>query len=214
MSDTHNRWPVNIPDGDILVHAGDHTMMGEERELVLAGERVRALPHQFKVIIAGNHDWMFQTNRQTAENLMGVGQDGLVYLENEGIELMGLKFWGSPVQPTFCDWAFNVERGPDIQKYWDMIPTGLDVLITHGPPLNVLDLPGEPYTKNGRCGCQDLANAVQKKPPKVHVFGHIHGGYGMAIRPGYHTTFYNASVVNEQYKVANKPFWTDFCTEG
>lgn len=218
MSDTHDRWPApgEIPEGDILVHAGDHTMMGEDSPLIEAGYRLRQLPHKYKVFIAGNHDWMFQTNREYAKQAMGVGERGMIYLENEGIELMGLKFWGSPQQPEFNNWAFNVKRGPDIRKYWDMIPEGLDVLITHGPPRGVLDKSGFPPFES--CGCDDLAVAVREKYPKVHVFGHIHGGYGMDITtPGkdeYHqTVFYNASLVNEQYKLTNKPFWTDFCLD-
>lgn len=211
ISDTHERWPENIPDGDILVHAGDHTMMGEPIPLIKAGERLRALPHKHKVIIAGNHDWGFEYNREQAEGYMGVGEDGLVYLENEGIELMGLKFWGSPVQPEFHSWAFNVERGEKIRKIWEQIPEGLDVLITHGPPRGILDT----SIRGGEhCGCDDLLELVKFRKPRVHVFGHIHGGYGWTPESfgedATQTTFYNASVVNEAYKVANAPWAMDF----
>jgi Icc-related predicted phosphoesterase len=201
ISDTHG-FTLPVPDGDILVHAGDLTMTGTRFQIEQAGNWLRTLPHKHKIVIAGNHDWLFQRNQKKALEALG---DGFIYLENEGITVEGLKFWGSPIQPEFCNWAFNVPRGPQIKAYWDQIPERLDVLITHGPPYEVLD---KPHYKDSSCGCKDLRTAVIYKEPRVHVFGHIHGGYGnVALKsPSIDIDFYNASVVNEAYQVRNAPW--------
>ncbi len=207
LSDTHDRICA-VPDGDILIHAGDLTMMGRPNQIMAAAEWLRGLPHPHKIVIAGNHDWLFQTNPRMARSLLG---DGITYLENEGCEVMGLKFWGSPVTPTFFDWAFNVDRGAPIRKYWGNIPAGLDMLITHGPPHGILDQ-SVPHSNYEHCGCDDLLMTVQEKKPHVHVFGHIHGGRGMYANDD--TIFYNASIVDEAYKVAHDPWVITFEKEG
>lgn len=117
---------------------------------------------------------------------------------------MGLKFWGSPIQPWFHDWAFNRWRGSltegSIKKHWDMIPDDTDVLITHGPPKGFGD---RPFGREKPVGCDDLLAAVLRIKPKLHVFGHIHGGYGFDVFNG--TIFLNASSVDEAYKPVNSP---------
>lgn len=206
VSDTHSLHDrVAIPEGDILVHAGDFTMEGRVVEIARAGMWLRSLPHPHKVIVAGNHDWLFQEQRMQAVGLIKDRDPSIVYLEDSGAEIMGLKFYGSPWQPWFCDWAFNVTRG-DLHKYWDEIPSGLDVLITHGPPKGILDQ-AAPHLGSERLGCAELLTAVERVKPKFHVFGHIHGGYGRAQYEN--TTFYNAAAVNEAYKPVNKPWILD-----
>jgi Icc-related predicted phosphoesterase len=125
-------------------------------------------------------------------------------LENSSVNIDGKTFWGSPVQPEFCNWAFNVPRGPEIKKYWDGIPdSGLvDVLVTHGPPMGILDQ-AAPHRGSDNLGCEDLMKQVEISKPLVHVFGHIHGGAGQQDYRG--TRFVNASVVNEAYRVVNPP---------
>lgn len=197
ISDTHEKI-APVPSGDILIHAGDLTMMGRADKIVQAGNWLRSLPHKHKIIIAGNHDFMFERDRATALALLG---PGIIYLENELVTVEGLRIYGSPVQPWFCDWAFNVHRGAPIRKFWDLIPEDLDVLITHGPPRGILDTSS---LKGEHCGCDDLLMAVKWKRPKVHVFGHIHGGYGTCtIGP---TTFYNAAVLDEAYNAVHAPW--------
>ena len=132
------------------------------------------------------------------------------YLENGSCEFGGLKFWGSPVQPEFMDWAFNVKRGPDIKKYWDMIPDDTDVLITHGPPWGLLDQI-RPGREVEHLGCGELLKAVRRVKPKLHVFGHIHGGYG-SFKEG-PTQFVNASLLNEAYRPVNAPIVVEFQSE-
>jgi predicted phosphodiesterase len=93
---------------------------------------------------------------------------------NDDSPLHSFKVYGSPWQPEFCDWAFNLDRGPEIRKYWEMIPHDTDILITHGPPLGFGDLTADGF----RCGCSDLLDIVLEHPPRVHIFGHIHEAYG------------------------------------
>ena len=197
ISDTHGKHRCfDVPDGDILVFAGDIMTSGyDSSEIRDFNVWLGELPHKHKIVIAGNHDRLFEKHRST-RNLI----TNAIYLEDSGVELKGLKFWGSPVQPEFCDWAFNRKRGDEIRKHWDLIPKGTDVLITHGPPAGFRD-----WAKAGResLGCQDLRRAVSDIKPQVHVFGHIHGGYG-ADHDGT-TYFVNASLLDEAYRPTNKP---------
>lgn len=154
-------------------------------------------PHRFKVVIAGNHDLLFERQPGFARSLL----TNAIYLQDSGVELQGLQFWGSPVQPPFNNWAFNVERGEPIRRHWEMIPEGTDVLITHGPPMRILDRTDQ---KSAHLGCEELLKVVEQRPPKLHVFGHIHGGYGR-LQAGNGTQFVNASVLNEEYSLVNAP---------
>jgi Icc-related predicted phosphoesterase len=198
ISDTHGQHAkLSVPDGDILIHAGDFAAFGDTPiEIIDFNQWLGTLPHRHKVVIAGNHDWMFERHPGAARELL----TNAIYLENSGTELAGLKIWGSPVQPEFNNWAFNVARGAAIRRYWKMIPASTDVLITHGPPYGVLDT-AHPTTAH--LGCEELAEAVQQIRPRLHVFGHIHGGYGEAKADG--TLFVNASVVDEAYHLVNAP---------
>src|SRR5271170_4213371 len=131
ISDTHGlheQMLVPIPDGDILIHAGDATMMGRMNEIAAFGAWFRHLPHTHKVFVAGNHDWMFEKNPSLAADLLNQGILGLnntpkiTYLLDNEITIEGLRIYGSPWQPRFYDWAFNVDRGDAIQRKWDLIP--------------------------------------------------------------------------------------------
>lgn len=200
ISDTHG-FECPVPDGDVLVHAGDLTMSGTVTQVSQASYWLNSLPHKHKIVIAGNHDWLFERNRVKAVSLLG---DKITYLQDSGIEIDGVKFWGSPVQPIFFNWAFNRGRGEDIRQHWDLIPRGTDVLITHGPPRGILDQASAAINTE-HCGCDDLLTALNWFGPKIHVFGHIHGGYGMQKVMG-NITCYNASIVNEAYKPVNQPW--------
>jgi predicted phosphohydrolase len=198
ISDTHGQHAkLSVPEGDILIHAGDFAAFGDTPiEIIDFNQWLGTLPHQYKVVIAGNHDWMFERHPGTARELL----TNAIYLENSGTELADLKIWGSPVQPEFNNWAFNVARGSAIRRYWKMIPASTDVLITHGPPHGVLDT-AHPTTAH--LGCEELAEAVQKIRPRLHVFGHIHGGHGQQCSDG--IQYANASVVDEAYRLVNAP---------
>jgi len=203
ISDTHEQHDrVEIPECDVLVHAGDFTYTGGYSEIQTAFHWLDKQPAKYVVAIAGNHDYLFERYPEAGREI--VAQTRVHYLENSSVVLGDVKFWGSPYTPRFFDWAFNCDRA-DINKHWDLIPNDTDVLITHGPSMGTLDQ-AAPHFASKHLGCYDLREAIKRVRPKVHVFGHIHGGtyFGQHIfRDG--TDHYNASVVNEAYKVVNKP---------
>jgi Icc-related predicted phosphoesterase len=198
ISDTHGRHArLGVPDGDVLIHAGDFMARGDTpREITDFNHWLGSLPHPYKVVVAGNHDLMFESHPAIAKDLL----DNAIYLENEGTKVAGLAIWGSPVQPEFNNWAFNVERGSAIRRYWKMIPGKTDVLVTHGPPYGILD---QTHSSTPHLGCEELAKAVKRIRPRLHVFGHIHGGYGQTAING--TRFVNAAALDEQYRVVHSP---------
>lgn len=191
VSDTHNQHrKLKVPDGDVLLHAGDMTEMGLKPQIEAVGAWLRELPHRHKVVIAGNHDFLFQTNPGKAKVALG---PGIHYLKDSGVEIDGIRFWGSPWQPWFYDWAFNLPIGPLLKAKWDRIPVNTDVLLTHGPPKGILDTT---YSGN-EVGCPDLRDRVlQGLKLKLHVFGHIHESYGQVRLEGYgaDTLFVNAAT--------------------
>ena len=205
ISDTHGQHrKFAIPEGDVLIHAGDFMYSGRYMmEISDFNDWLGSLPHKHKVVVAGNHDILFETPHVSRALLTNA-----TYLENSGAVIEGLKFWGSPVQPEFNDWAFNVKRGRDIKKYWDMIPDDTDVLITHGPPWGIRDrcVPGE----TEHLGCKDLREAIVRVIPKLHVFGHIHGSHGECILGP--TRFVNAALLDERYQPTNEPIVVDIPT--
>jgi predicted phosphohydrolase len=200
ISDTHGRCEgIAVPEGDVLIHAGDLTSMGKPDEIEREARWLRGLPHRHKVVIAGNHDFGFEDRPRASRALM----EGLTYLEDEEATVAGLRVWGSPWQPRFYDWAFNLDRGAPIRAKWDLIPAGIDVLVTHGPPARQ----GDRTTRGEEVGCADLLDAVRRVRPKVHVFGHIHEGYGLTRADG--TTFVNASTCDRSYRPAHPPVVVD-----
>ncbi|QNM86710.1 metallophosphatase domain-containing protein [Polaribacter pectinis] len=200
ISDTHGNHNFIIPEGDILIHAGDVSLRGTKKEIDSFIDWFQKQPHKHKIFIAGNHDFYFE---EALKNNIKINDTNLNYLNDSGCEIEGIKFWGSPIQPTFFNWAFNRERGEEIKKYWDLIPNDTDVLITHGPPHKILDL-----TKNGEyVGCEELKKKVLEIKPKLHVFGHIHEAYGKTVRNK--TTFVNASLLDDKYRNVNAPIVID-----
>jgi Icc-related predicted phosphoesterase len=198
ISDTHNKHHLlHLPEGDLLLHAGDVSGRGTEAEVQFFLDWFAEQDFEHKVFIAGNHDYFFE--RFPESFVRHVIPDNIIYLNDSGVEINGVKIWGSPVQPWFFDWAFNRRRGPDIEKHWKLIPDDTDVLITHGPAYGILD-----RTIRGELvGCADLLDKIIKVKPKYHIAGHIHEAYGMEQHGG--TTFINASVLDVKYKLANKP---------
>ena len=185
VADTHLfHGDLVVPEGDVFVHAGDLCRGGELGELREAAAWIRSLPHAHKVIVAGNHDWAFVRDPTAARALLG----DIVYLEDDGALIGGLRFWGSPWQPAFHDWAFNLPRGAALAAVWAKIPAGLDVLVTHGPPEGI----GDESPIGGRAGCADLRRRVAEVRPRLHLFGHIHQDGGTWRE--HDTTFVNATT--------------------
>jgi Icc-related predicted phosphoesterase len=198
ISDTHGQHAkLQLPEGDILVHAGDFMTYGDSpKEVTDFNQWLGQQTHRYKVVIAGNHDWIFERHPAAAQELL----TNAIYLENAGMEIDGLRFWGSPVQPAFNNWAFNINRGAAIRRYWKMIPEGTDILVTHGPPFGILD---QSHSLTPHLGCEELAKAVVKIKPRLHIFGHIHGGHGQ-MKSSNGTEFVNASVLDEAYQLVHQ----------
>lgn len=201
LSDTHNsNGQIAVPEGDILIHAGDATITGTVEEIALFNEWFATLPHSFKIFVAGNHDWLFEIDNKFAISLLN---KKIIYLQDSFVEIENLKIYGSPWQPRFFDWAFNLTRGAEIAEKWKLIPTDTDVLITHGPPFGILDL----TPRGDNAGCEELRKRVEEIRPKAHIFGHIHCGYGSKDHFG--VKFINASNCDESYEPSNPPIVFD-----
>lgn len=205
ISDTHNHHRnLNIPYADMIIHTGDCTGRGEKWAIEEFCEWYGKLPHQFKVLIAGNHDFGFENNNDECREICR--KNGIIYLQDEGTEIEGIKIWGSPQTPEFFDWAFNCWRtkadvkrndlyGYDykfIGDFWKLIPEDTDILLTHGPPHGILDKCPDSV------GCEELLKKIKEIKPKYHIFGHIHEGRG--VEEIDNTTFINASSLDGRYK--------------
>lgn len=199
ISDTHGMHSKigKLPAGDILIHAGDFSSdlppLGEVEDLVFFNRWLEKQPYQHKILIAGNHDFICQEDSAISKKII----THAVYLQDSGIEVNGLKFWGMPWTPIFMNWAF-MANGKEMKRYTEMIPDDIDVLITHGPPHGIMDQVGKVHV-----GSKELLQAVKRVNPKAHIFGHIHEGHG--IKSIHRTVFVNACALDEWYEPVNKP---------
>ncbi len=210
ISDTHgvDRMAVTIPDGDILLHAGDFSSYGHSNDTKYFLKWFGALPHKSKVLVAGNHDRMAFLEPKRFSDLFKQHVPGGHYLEDSEVTVDGLTIWGAPWTPTFMNWHFMADRGSAIKAHWDKIPDHIDVLVTHGPPFGILDMSNHWNEATGKkwddhLGCADLMDAIKRVRPLLSVFGHIHGSGGQKYEE-YHedeskTICINASVMDEDY---------------
>jgi Icc-related predicted phosphoesterase len=207
ISDTHAKHQhvtKDLPGGDILIHCGDISNRGfmtEIKNFLEWFDGVKGYEH--KVFIAGNHDFGFQDNPKECIELLK-NYPNVTYLEDNSVIIDGIKIYGSPWQPRFYNWAFNVERGEAIAKKWEKIPTDVDILITHGPVFGILD---QTYTKQ-RVGCEELYKKVVEIKPKIHACGHIH--YARHIKQVEDVVYINACCLGEEYMYQNAPITVDF----
>jgi len=186
-------------EADMIIHSGDMSMRGIEFEIDSFLNWYSSLPYKYKILIAGNHDFLFENQRMIAKELLAK-YPNIIYLESSEVVIEGIKIYGEPRQPWFHNWAFNVFRGEDIKRYWDVIPDDVNILVTHGPPFGILDM-----CMNGDVvGCEDLLTRIKSlKELKLCQFGHIHEAAGYEFNNGIH--FVNASVLNLRYQLQNKP---------
>lgn len=207
VADTHGRHKKlkkmlrgQMPEGDVIVCAGDITPAGELPHMMSFANWLSKLPYAHKIIIAGNHDWCFE-NHDACLVRDDLKEKGIIYLEDNAVKIGGVKFYGSPWQPEFCNWAFNLPRGESLLEKWKYIPDDTDILITHGPPYGILDVSGY----DGKSyGCEDLRDEVFSRiKPQIHVFGHFHLRSGIVEEE--EIKFVNATIVNESYIVQNEP---------
>ncbi len=230
ISDTHGgkgHTKLIIPECDVLIHSGDIGGRTNNFELVDFLIWFEKQPAKQKIWVAGNHDiildkkWVdgmsktdtvmgmvLQSNYVSAQELLK--SYNVKYLLNEEFTLDGVKFWGSPYTPSFhrAYWAFNADRGDEIQKIWAKIPSDVNVLITHGPAFGVLDMVNEDgltaWHKDGHVGCEDLMSVIKKRLNKLqlHCFGHIHDNYGVEVKNvsnNRRVMFSNGSVLTNAY---------------
>ena len=176
--------------------------------------------YDHKVFIAGNHDRKFEDKPEQAMEIVN-SYKWIDYLQDDWIivgdddphaaNVKTAKIYGSPWQPEFYNWAFNLPKGgPGLMSKWEAIPKDTDILITHGPAQGHLDMSGPPYNEPN-LGCALLREKLDEQPPKIHVCGHIHGGYGYKFHNGTH--YFNASILNERYEYVNKPVTFDWDPE-
>ncbi len=207
LSDIHGKHKKlkNVPDGDVLVFAGDILSGNRIIDLIEFNKWLGKWKHKHKIVVAGNHDWCFFREKSlSVEHL-----NNAVYLENSEVVIDGVKFYGSPYQPIFCDWAFNLPQ-EKLRDVWKLIPKDTNVLITHCPPRATLDLVDNINSDDHgeMVGCIELAKKVAKlKKLKLHIFGHIHCAYGKETKNG--VQYVNACICTEEYKVGNEPIVID-----
>ena len=201
LSDTHDLHnDVQVPDGDILIHAGDITTNGAREAISNFNNWLGKLPHKYKIVTAGNHDYFAESHPLELKELLS----NAIYLCNESVEIEGVKIWASPhspISPKFGDdGAFVARRGMEIKKQWLLIPADTDILVTHCPPLGILDK----NESGSNEGCDELLNIVQNQvKPRLHIFGHIHHAHGQ-VRVE-QTVYVNASIADLQgWLVDNK----------
>jgi len=198
ISDTHGQHQyVQLPKGDVLIHAGDISKRGTELEIKEFLDWFKELDFEHKIFIAGNHDFYFE--KSDTLQIKKLLPKNVIYLQDKSVKIGNVKIWGSPITPWFYNWAFNRNRGEEIRQYWNQIPIDTDIIITHGPALSILD-----KTIYGQLvGCADLLEIVQEIRPKFHICGHIHEAYGTLKMD--ETTFINCSVLDVKYRLQNAP---------
>jgi len=231
ISDTHskhNQIKKDLPGGDLLIHAGDMTSMGYQHEIIEFCKWFSKIDnYEDKIFIAGNHDWgfidpiIFKSSRivdipQKTKEILEKYQ-GFEYLQDEEMVLYfdgpngdrpedNIHIYGSPWQPEFYDWAFNLPRnGEELKEKWNMIPERTDILVTHGPAWGFVD---QIIGTTNHLGCELLTERITQIKPKIHVCGHIHSGRGYYFEGNTH--FINASVLNERYNYEYKPITVDW----
>lgn len=219
LSDTHEQHAqVDVPDGDVLLHAGDFTYKGEPKAILDFARWLGNLPHEHKVVIPGNHDWLFEKDWDHATALMSSSGAHVLNQSQTRIDSVGGKrlsrhlkgvagpitIWGEPRTPEFYEWAFNVPREEMRFQVWNYAPRQLDILLCHGPPKNVCDA----NYRDERVGDEALHQLIVETQPRLVVCGHIHGGYGIGMIG--RTLVVNASICTEKYKPTNSPIVLDF----
>jgi len=211
ISDTHLAQP-ELKGGDILIHAGDMTFRGRDYEVEEQLTWLNDQDYSHIIMIAGNHDFMFENDPEQAKEMLEEFGKNIIYLEDSSVEVEGLKIWGSPYTPWFHDWAFNLSEAC-LKKQWNDIPKDTDILVTHGPPRGILDQVTARYSDNQgeHVGCKYLLEKIKEIKPLIHLFGHIHEGYGIKMPTDLETIFINASIMDVNYRPVNKPF--TFCLD-
>lgn len=206
ISDTHGlHGQVEIPECDLLIHAGDATMSGTKGAFASCVSWLEEQPAKEIALIAGNHDFCCQERPDEIAEV--IKPTRIHYLNESDINIGGVLIWGSPWSKWFYDWAFNIPKSGE-SEWWDKFGTHApavrpDIIVTHAPPFGY----GDVTTRGERVGDLFLGNMIAQVKPVLHVCGHIHESYGLREANG--IKFANASVVNRAYRVVNPPIIVD-----
>lgn len=220
ISDTHGRHgelTPRLPSGDVLLHAGDFTMAGGLDELMSFARWIRDLPYEVKLVIPGNHDFSLDRSKESTgkgdgltpeavrQALVEASGPTVRYLEHEEVVVQGIRVFGTPWHPICGQWAFELPRGGPLAAKWQEVPSGVDVLMVHGPPLGRGDVL---WPSNYRVGCADLLEAIQGRiRPTLCVSGHIHEDRGTSWDGTTH--YVNATSCNQDYECVYAPLVFD-----
>ena len=202
FSDNHSDWNFEVPNGNVLICAGDFSYMGNPAEIQDFIGWLNEQPHKHKLWIAGNHELGIENFPHNAEAIDN--KTGATYIHDKVIEIERLKFFGCNFTPEFNNWAFNLTEKQS-KIYWENAPEA-DVIICHGPPHGILDKVTPEYRVERSLGCEYFKQYLERVKPKVAIFGHIHGGFGhetITWDDESKTECYNVSVMNEQYQLTN-----------
>ena len=228
ISDTHSKHPSMppLPPCDILIHAGDFTNLGSLEDIKSFNSYLGTVESKYNIVIAGNHELLLdeQPSEKKSEKIPYISPEiyietareaekllsNCIYLSDSGVTLYKYNIYGSAYQPYNGGWAFNLPYHSQLIDKWAQIPMNTDILVTHTPPYGVGDGSFLSKGKILHIGCQNLMDAVLRIKPILHVFGHVHEGYGVYTLPRLDDTlFVNSAICNYFYKVNNKPIIID-----
>ena len=209
LSDTHMLHNhIEVPDGDVLIHAGDMTNFGTIAEIYQVAEWMRTLPHKHKLIICGNHEreiYKSLGEKEAVKTMEALFSGVAEFIHERTFEIDGIKFYGQSKTPEFFDWGWMYKGGQEALDIWARMPYDIDVLVAHGPPFTFADLCVDYQTKKyKRVGCPEQLEVLKKIKPKLLICGHIHYSQGIYLTD-FGTTIVNASICTEEYKPENKP---------
>lgn len=206
ISDTHgDHEGLDLPEGDVLIHAGDMTAHGRKSETQEFMKWLGSRRFEHVVCIAGNHDAFMEEEPLFTEQF--ASENKVFLLNDSALEIDGVTFWGSPITPRFHDWSFMRDPGEPIEAHWNLIPDTTEVLVTHGPPYGILDQVERPDGRKEHTGCPSLLTRVESIKPKVHIFGHIHECYGNLQQGG--IVYHNVCTMNQHYRRSHAPVVID-----
>ena len=182
----------------MLIVAGD-ACYDDKEEVETFLHWMGSQQHRNKIYVPGNVDGRpFEYDPAAMAKVCD--RHGIILLNDSDVEINRRTFWGSPITPRYGNMAFNRDQGEDIDRHWKLIPDHVDVLITHGPPLGILDQV-DPSANSNHVGCPELMKRIREVKPKICVFGHIHGGYGNLESDG--TRFFNVAICTEKFRPTN-----------
>jgi Icc-related predicted phosphoesterase len=214
MSDTHcihDKMRYSVPEGDVLVHAGDFTSTGTEEQIADFVDWFKKFPHKHKIVICGNHELKFSNNTEAVRKFF---PRSIELLHDRSIEIGGLKFFGQPRTPRYFDWGWMYERGLEAEEVWSRVPKDTDVLVCHGPPFmhgDVCPDYNDFWTNSLKhVGCPEQEKRLRDLNVKYVICGHIHHSFGVhQMENKAQTKIVNTSICTEAYRADNPCFVID-----